>query len=466
MPLLAFDDRVFASLDNARLALGHVEKRPCNPLFAEEAYAEPPKAWEARYDNVYPCVVYDAAENLFKCWYKCFIRDPDSDSAPPGQRASKAYEGRDREEGLLYAVSGDGVHWRKPALGLIDFDGSRDNNIVMRRSTHGLHAGGVLHDAREPDPARRYKFLHRNAEARRMATCFSADGIRWSQPVLWREHDAVGDTHNNAIWSTRLQKYIGITRGWSDGIRTVLRCESDDFVAWTRPHEVMRGDGEHDQIYSMPIMEYAGLYIGLPAIFHKGDPDAADWDTVDTELAWSADSIRWTRVSPGQPLIPRGEGSYPNGDYDCGCIYAAMPLLREDKVWLYYGGSNGLHNNWRESSLNLATLPRDRFAALAPADPARHALLTTAPLILSERLSVNADVDAGGSLRARLLDSAGGVLPGCDFADAVPLRRGGLDCELRWQDRVGAGWQGRAVRLQLSLDRAKLFAINAAAMAE
>ena len=29
-----------------------------------------------------------------------------------------------------YAESLDGIHWVKPSLGLIEFDGSRDNNII------------------------------------------------------------------------------------------------------------------------------------------------------------------------------------------------------------------------------------------------------------------------------------------------------------------------------------------------
>ena len=465
-PLLAFDSRVIASSENAILRPGPVKKHPANPLFCEEAYADPPRAWEARFDNVYPCVIHDEADDSFECFYKCFIIDPDSDSTPPNARPNAAYHGRGREEGLLYAESSDGIHWTKPNLGIIEFDGGRDNNIVMRRTTHGLHAGGVLFDPRDPDPARRYKFLHRNAEARRMASCFSADGLHWSQPLLWREHDAVGDTHNNAIWSSRQGKYIGITRGWSDGIRTVLRCESGDFLTWTKPQEVMRGADEHDQIYSMPIIEYAGLFIGLPAIFHKGDAEAADWDTVDTELAWSVDSHTWQRIAPGEALIPRGHGSYPHGAYDCGCVYAAAPIFRDDDILIYYGGSNGLHNNWRESSLNLATLPRDRFAGYSPLDNAKPTMLTTAPLrIAADGLSLNAEIEAGGGIRACVLDGAGSPLPGCDFDDCVSLKRGGLACELRFTDASLDDLAGSGVRIVFALDDARLYAITGAELA-
>ena len=50
-----------------------VEKCPANPLFVEEYFADPPKRWEARLDNVYPSVIYDVDLGIFKCWYKSFI---------------------------------------------------------------------------------------------------------------------------------------------------------------------------------------------------------------------------------------------------------------------------------------------------------------------------------------------------------------------------------------------------------
>jgi len=466
-PLLALDARNFSTIEHADLQLGSVEKSERNPLFREDFFADPPKRWEARFDNVYPSVIYDEGEGLFKCWYKSFIVDEASVATPLTRRPQTRYTGGKREEGLLYATSNDGIHWKKPALGLIEFGGSRANNIVMRRATHGIHAGGVLKDPRDPDPARRYKFIHRNPRAGRMATCFSADGLRWSQPRLWPEHDAVGDTHNNAIWSPALDKYVCITRGWSggpyQGLRTVLRGESEDFLHWTEPVEVMRGGDAHDQIYSMPIFQYAGLYIGLPAIFHKGDEKATDWDTVDTELAWSADSVNWRRICPGEAFIPRGGGSYPDGEYDCGCIYAAAPIVQGDRLLIYYGGSNGLHNNWRESSLNLATLDIDRFAGLAPREQRQTALVMTTPLRLdADMITVNARIAAGGGIRAALLDAAGSSLPGCTLEDCLPLKKSGISCQLQWKGQPQACQPGQTRQLLFVLDDATLYAIKGA----
>ena len=464
-PLLALDARNFAATENAVLRLGDAEKWPDNPLLVEDFFADPPRRWEARFDNVYPSVIYDKDEGVFKCWYKSFIVDEASNKTPLEQRPGSQYVGDEREEGLCYATSKDGLNWDNPALGLIEFEGSRANNLVMRRATHGIHAGGVLKDSDDPDPSRRYKFTHRNPRARRMASCFSPDGIQWSQPVLWPQHDAVGDTHNNAIWSPETGKYVAITRGWSDGpyrgVRTVLRSESSDFVNWSAPAEIMRGIDEHDQIYSVPLVPYAGLYIGLPASFHKGDDAAANWDRVDTELAWRADTVSWQRVCPGQALIPRGRGSYPDGEYDCGCIYAAAPLARGDKILIYYGGSNGLHNNWRESSLNLATMDIDRFAGFVPRDSTRKALLTTARLRLrADSITINADIAEGGGIRACLLGADGSTITGFGMEDCLAVRAGGLACEIRWENASLSELSSDSFSLVLEIDNAKHYALS------
>ena len=462
--LLAFDSRVFETTENAELRLGEMVKQPCNPLFREDFFADPPLRWEARYDNLYPSVIYDHEEAVFKCWYSAFIFDEASNNTPLNQRPHIPYKGGEREEGVLYAVSTDGIDWIRPALGIIEFEGSKANNLVMRKATHGIHAGGVFKDLRDPNPARRYKYLHRNPRARRMAVCFSPDGLHWSPPQLWTEHDAVGDTHNNALWAPQLGKYVGITRGWSDGpyrgLRTVLRSESVDFLHWTQPQEIMRGADAHDQIYSMPVSEYAGLYIGLPAVFHKGDIHAPDWDRVDTELAWSADTVNWKRVCPGRPLIPRGAGNYPDGEYDCGCVYAAAAFVHRDRILIYYGGSNGLHNGWREGSFNLATLEIDRFAGFAPLAAGRTARLTTAALRLhADTIRLNIEFAGDGRVRAGLLGRDGSALPGFGLDDCLPITDGGLACELRWNGKSPALIACEDFRVEIELENAKLYAI-------
>jgi len=76
---LLLDDRVVERVSGAALALGTVVKDPHNPLFRED------RPWEARFDNLYANVHYDAARKLFQC---CTARSP-STRRWPRPRASK-----------------------------------------------------------------------------------------------------------------------------------------------------------------------------------------------------------------------------------------------------------------------------------------------------------------------------------------------------------------------------------------
>lgn len=460
---LFLDHRNIASADNLKLELGTVTKHPSNPLFVEEFFQSKP--WEARYDNLYPTVLYDEEEEIFKLWYHVFLIDGDSNETPLVERPGKPYTGGIREDGVLYAISKDGLTWEKPNLGLIEFNGSTANNIVMSRTSHGVHSGGVLKEPHEPDPTKRYKYFHQSPRTKQMAVAFSADGLHWTQPILWPEHNAVGDTHNNALWAPELGKYVGISRNWSEGLykglRTVVRTESDDFVHWSDPVEIMRGADAHDQIYSMPIFRYKDIYLGLPALFHKGNSDAADWDTVTTELAWSPDTIGWDRICPGEQLIPLGSGNYPTGDYDCGCIYAAAPVIKDETIFIYYGGSNGLHNNWREGSFNLATLPVDRFAGLTPQVKDTVSTLVTAPIeIAHPTLTLNLELEDGGQVRVALLDGSGQAIEGFELENCIPIKSGGIAVPIRWQTQDPKDLNGGFVKLVVEISQGKVYAIS------
>jgi len=299
---LLLDSGVIEDTENAILAVGTVQKDRRNPLFKED------KPWEPRFDNLYANVIYDEQEKLYKCWYSPFIVDRSAKGMTAEERASKPYESPDgREMGGCYAVSEDGIRWRKPKLGIVEFDGSKKNNIVLR----GPHGAGIFKDPREPDPAKRYKVLFKRDEGdNRTSIAFSADGLHWSQPIRLQT-DARGDTHCNAFWAPALGKYVAFARLKRDGLRLVARIESPDFVQWTKAQVVLEGFREDLQTYSMPAFPYAGVYIGLPAIFNRKT------DRAHTELAWSPDSVKWHRICPGTALIPNSE---EKGAYDWGTV--------------------------------------------------------------------------------------------------------------------------------------------------
>ncbi len=296
---LLLDSRIIESTNNAKLTLGAVRKDKNNPLFKED------KPWEPRFDNPYLSVIYDQEDRIYKCWYSIFIQASQESwiKAPREKRAWRNWtESRDRGFGVCYAVSKDGIHWKKPELGVVEFQGSKRNNLVLRAE----HGAGVIKDLHESDPQKRYKAIH--PFRGHMLVWFSPDGLRWKvQKLRGLDH---GDTYNCVFWDPALRKYVLFTRHWggtgaknkryggrSGRYRMESRSESPDFINWSEAKVVLKGLNTDLQIHDMPVFRHAGVYVGLIGLF----------DTVASrqhvELAWSPDSIQWHRVCPGTPLI-------------------------------------------------------------------------------------------------------------------------------------------------------------------
>jgi hypothetical protein len=428
---LVLDDRVIERTDNAWLALGPVEKHPGNPLFDED------KPWEIRFDNLYANVLRDESDGLYKCWYSPFIVDLSAKGLPLAQRKSTRYQPpRGREMGVCYAMSRDGLKWEKPELNLVEFEGSKANNLLLR----GPHGAGVFTDPGDPDPQRRYKMFHAGDALR-----FSADGLRWSDPLRCAGIQSRGDTHNNMLRVPGEDRYVGFVRLREGGQRVVGRTESADLQQWTQAVEVLRGDAQN-QAYAMPVFRYGNVYLGLPAIFRTQE------DRVHTELAWSPDTVTWHRIQPGTPFIANS----PNeGDYDWGCVYAAFqPVALADEIRLYYGGSNGKHTGWRDGFLCLATLRPDGWAGYEPVNAERPATVVTKPVApQGPTLHLTADVAPGGSIRVAVEGDAARTLDACQSI-TTPVTA----APVTWRSGQPLGTTPVALRFELT--KARLYSFS------
>lgn len=435
------------SVQNAQLALGTVQKHGANPLFGED------KPWEKRFDNLYANIAYDDEGNMYKCWYSPFVVDNSSKGMTIRQRKQVKYRApRNREMAICYATSNDGLAWNKPELGLVEYEGSKANNILWRGAGDnaipgGPHGSGIQKDLRDPDPDRRYKaFL----KSKILSVAFSADGINWGPAIACPEANSAGDTHNNAFWAPTLGRYVGITRTWSKSFRRqVAWTSSADYLNWGSTQLVLEGLDARRQTYAMPVFFHGGVYIGLLAIH---DQDA---DRVWAELAWSPDTQEWHRVLPGTPLIPNAGNE---GDYDWGCVYpAAYPVFREDEIRLYYGGSDGLHTSWRNGFLCLATLRPDGFAGYKASTATEPSLVTTGPVVRTNApLKVSADVASGGRLVVRVLDGNQQVL-----AESEPLTNTVSNAVVQWlDDKALKAATIRRARLQFAFQDATVYSFS------
>jgi len=453
---LLLDSRVVAETDNARLAVGTVKKHPQNPVMAKE------HPWEHNFNNMYPNIIYDQDDKLYKLWYPTSLKpgrlraaglaevaddDPDSRikrATPPTGYADELAKKLDIDEGrislkvggrecICYAVSKDGLEWEKPLMNFFTYEGKPTH--IVAEDNLGV---GVFKDPGDPDPRRRYKMLTMPG----LTVAFSPDGKHWSKYIRAAiPSNPQADCHNNAMWDPILKKYVCITRGWPGGQRVALRTESEDFINWTKPVEVLRDRRDSHQLYDMCIFRHAGVYL-------------AQLDLLDTKefvhvsLAWSPDGVKWEHIDPETPLIPRGK---KEDSYDYGCVYCADdPIICDDEIRLYYCGSIRDHS-WRDSTLCLATLRPDGWAGYVPKDPSSPAVVITEPVKCNGKtLRVTADVEKGGSVKASLLDQDGKeLIAGKTITTNVTAAPGADVAKL----------QGQAVRVKFEIDKAKVYSL-------
>ena len=115
---------------------------------------------------------------------------------------------RPRHEVTCLATSPDGIHWEKPNLGLISFEGTTANNIIL--TGDGAHNFFPFRDENpNADPKQRYKaFGTMKSPGRGLLPFTSADGIRWGRasdnPVIT---DGKFDSQNVAFWDQQIGAY-------------------------------------------------------------------------------------------------------------------------------------------------------------------------------------------------------------------------------------------------------------------
>ena len=449
---LVLDSRIIESTKNAKLTLGEVRKEKSNPLFVED------QSWEPRYDNMYPNVIYDEEENLYKCWYCPFIVDQRTTETHPDRRKPSLTPYMDarpagREEALLYATSKDGINWTKPNLGIVNFNGNSNNNIVSR----GLSGAGVIKDELEKLPGRRYKAFYCSNSGYKMR--YSSDGLNWGDEVAL---PGVGesDCHANMIWSPELKKYVGILRHYDPipvtGNRKIARTESIDSVTWTKSETIIEGTPQ-DQLHDMVIFRDGGVYLGLLGCMNYPSKETRNGVRQHIELAWSPDSYKWHRINPGTPFISNSKSNnneYGKMPYDWGCVFPSAPVFRDDEVRIYYGASDWYFFDWRKGGLALATLDKNRWAGYEAVDDDDTAIITTTPLKLDNHIHITADVGKGGLILVNVLDQKGEIL-----ISSQGIKNSCTEFKINFNPQY-SNLVGKVFRIQFILQKSKIYSLN------
>ena len=359
-----------------------------------------------------------------------------------------------------YAESDDGVHWRRPCLGLYEHEGCRANNIVWRGA--GAHNLAPFRDANPQSPAdQRYKAL---AGAPPLALV-SADGIRWKKlreaPVLAR---GAFDSQNVAFWDAvrgRYTAYLRVYRGGGrSGERAIACSTSADFVHWSNPRPIDLGDTPPEHLYTNATTPYGRapqVLFAFPSRFLperravEGSPLPGVSDTV---LMASRDGLRFERRFM-EAFIRPGRDRRNWTDRNNMVAWGVVPTA-PDELSLYVSR----HFRHPTAHLQRHVLRTDGFVSVHA--PYAGGELLTHPLVLSGRyLTLNYATSAAGSLRVELQDVEGRPIPGYGLGDCCELYGDEIEGRVAWAEGTDMGpLAGRPARLRFVLRDADLYALR------
>ena len=472
---LLVDNEVLCAWYNVKRVQGVLQKHPGNPLLEADA------AWEETARKSYGIqlgtAIYDAQDKKFKIWYQ--IEQHTGGSV------------------VAYAESQDGVKWVKPNLGLVRYQGTMQNNVLLHSDHLGKRplAGSIrlIQDPRERSAERKFlscSISPYHEDGSRFGgwngMAYSGDGLTWHQ-MPGGLRGGGGGGNPSIVWDESLGKYVLFHRQLTEkadpetgtGPRYIVRQESEDLVAWSPRQTVFHPMSERwPEVESMKVYRYQGVYLGLPSMldnYVRGD--------VEQHLIISRDGFRWDYPFPDQAFIPQGA----EGRWDDNIIWWPSMIPHGEKLMFYYAGAryhHGIKDNppeKRQIRIGLGWVPLDRLMGLQSRERlnGKGALLTRPFVVEGDELFINAEVQ--GELRAEIVDttarqfdtgtkvhmghyisSAERKFDGFRREDCEVVRGDSLAHRVRWKGQSLAQFRGKAIRLRLVFKDATIWAFQVA----
>jgi hypothetical protein len=277
------------------------------------------------------------------------------------------------------AVSPDGIHWEKPPLGRIEFEGSKENSLISDR-----RIVKVIRDPNEPDADRRYKGLANNTPV------VSSDLIEWrdaespdlpggdsgsltydelGQQILapvkiadptnesFREFELVtskdfknwtdarfffgADDEDQRIAIDRIRSWLS-----DPGRPRPFFVEPPPHLGWTPPEEIQnlpkRRRSWNAQCNNISVFPYHGQYIALITLLYPTGAYLPEHQNTSAffivEVASSRDLKTWNRLRT--PFLePARLDHGVAGNYERMLVQPVnRPIVKEDELWFYYTG--------------------------------------------------------------------------------------------------------------------------------
>jgi hypothetical protein len=425
------------------------------PEIDPEPVIVPEHPWEKLCVSAYATLFED--DGRFRLYYEAY----DTYESP---------DGGDYEARVCYAESSDGVNWTKPSLGVCEFNGSKDNNIVMQTGMglgRGVHGAMVFRDPNGDDHDR-YKMVwcYSDFKIPAVAGAVSPDGIVWTgldTPVVTNQF---ADTETVIQWDPDREVYTGYFRDWPKGDlypnrRVILHATTPDFYNWPERHLAFAADSQDDpgtDIYTNAYTAWPGAqnaHIMMPSFYPRTR------DTMESHLAVSRDGVVWQRPRREPLWGPGAPGSFNQA----GDVVSQGIITPKPGQWSFMLGCRSkTHNETHYGDQDIgpggiwrANIREDGFLAMSA--EARGECWTNPLTFDGDVLRVNAWTHFGGQVRIGLCEENGEPIPGYSLDDCDPLTGDQIWPAVTWRGNANlSALEGKTVRLHTELIRGRLHA--------
>ncbi len=436
--------------------------------------------------SIYGSVIQDGG--IFRMWYQAWPEDSFENATDP--------------VAIGYAESDDGLDWRKPNLGQLEYKGKTNNNLLSLM----LHSPSVFIDPTAP-ASHRYRATGRNWAGYKFdgkpvpmqesgyCTAHSSDGLHWEldeNTPRWPGGDVITscwDEFNNcgyiALKDTR--RYGGLNR------RTVWNATLKD-GEYSEMHAALIPD-DYDDLRARESGGIAGDYYGMGWLPQPDMTCGLLWNfridrplsnssaenycpqglfgKLDLSLVWRENAQSVWRHLPGRPtFLDVGEP----GSWTAGMVYTASHSLRVgDEEWMYIGGSPYEHGfyldaSWQNDAARMKKAGGKGSAIGLMRWKAGRLMGLHAPLYETMELELpdgegaanqfflNARAWPGGSVRGEVYSrETQKALPNYSLEDCVPLDGDDLRAPLRWQGGSTLPSNGKLLAIRLHVERAAVY---------
>ena len=354
-----------------------------------------------------------------------------------------------------FGESNDGITWTKPTLGLFEYNGSRDNNIIWTVSP-AAHNFTPFKDLK-PDCASdaRYKALAFGTTIidGKQKDCLNAykssDGIRWALQKEGVITTGSFDSQNLAFWDAERREYRAYWRT-GDEVRAIRTGTSKDFVNWENQANLKYVDSPKEHLYTNAVSPYfraPHLFIAFPTRFEEKT------EQVEPVFMTSRDGFLFRRWS--ETLIPITAPKDRDRNRSNYMTWGVLQLPGDDRelsVYATEAGYVGPGTRVRRFVFRI-----DGFVS-AHADAAG-TMTTKMFTFTGSQLSLN--VVSKGVTLVELQDADGKALPGFTIADCTPITADAIEHIVKWNAGSDvSALAGKPVRLRFVMTDADLYSIR------